>query len=71
VEATWNLLERSAESALGRAHDAGLTVIVKEAVANGRLTASGDVRPLLGAARDRGVTPDALALSAALAQPWG
>jgi aryl-alcohol dehydrogenase-like predicted oxidoreductase len=70
VEATWNLLERSAESALARAHDAGLTVLVKEAVANGRLTANGDVRPLLEAARERGVTPDALALAAALAQPW-
>ncbi|HET8755047.1 MAG TPA: aldo/keto reductase, partial [Solirubrobacteraceae bacterium] len=38
VQATWNLHERSAGDALGRAHAAGLRVVVKEAVANGRLT---------------------------------
>lgn len=38
VQATWNLLERSAEPALERAHHAGRRVIVKEALANGRLT---------------------------------
>jgi aryl-alcohol dehydrogenase-like predicted oxidoreductase len=70
VQATWNLLERSAGPALAAAHGAGLGVIVKEAVANGRLTARGDVEPLLDAARDAGTTPDALALAAALAQPW-
>jgi aryl-alcohol dehydrogenase-like predicted oxidoreductase len=70
VQATWNLLERSAEAVLARAHDAGLRVVVKEAVANGRLAADGDVPRLLDAARERGVTPDALALAAALAQPW-
>jgi aryl-alcohol dehydrogenase-like predicted oxidoreductase len=70
VQATWNLLERSAGPALAAAHDAGLAVIVKEAVANGRLTARGDLEPLLDAARDAGTTPDALALAAALAQPW-
>ena len=37
VQATWNLHERAAEGALGRAHAAGLKVIVKEALANGRL----------------------------------
>lgn len=70
VQATWNLLERSAEAALEAAHDAGLTVIVKEALANGRLTSRGDTAPLLEAARERSVEPDALALAAALAQPW-
>jgi len=59
VQATWNLLEPSAGPALGRAHDAGLGVIVKEPVANGRLTERGDV----------GVS-DVDALAAALAQPW-
>src|SRR5207244_7253838 len=39
VQATWNLLEPSAGPALRLAHDAGLGVIVKEALANGRLTA--------------------------------
>jgi aryl-alcohol dehydrogenase-like predicted oxidoreductase len=70
VQATWNLLERSAAPALAAAHDAGLTVIVKEAVANGRLTARGDVPALKAEAEAAGVTPDALALAAVLAQPW-
>jgi aryl-alcohol dehydrogenase-like predicted oxidoreductase len=70
VQATWNLLERSAGPALAAAHHAGLGVIVKEAVANGRLTARGDVAPLLEAAREGGMTPDALAIAAVLAQPW-
>jgi aryl-alcohol dehydrogenase-like predicted oxidoreductase len=39
VQATWNLHERSATAALAAAHDAGLGVIVKEALANGRLAA--------------------------------
>jgi aryl-alcohol dehydrogenase-like predicted oxidoreductase len=39
VQATWNLHERAAEDALARAHAAGLKVIVKEALANGRLAA--------------------------------
>ena len=71
VQATWNLLERSASDALGRAHEAGLGVIVKEALANGRLAAreGGADERLLAAARQRGQSPDALALSAALAQP--
>ena len=72
VQATWNLLERSASDALTRAHEAGLGVIVKEALANGRLAVrEGETdERLLVAARERGQTPDALALSAALAQPW-
>ncbi|HEV2130279.1 MAG TPA: aldo/keto reductase, partial [Longimicrobiaceae bacterium] len=39
VQATWNLLEPSAGEALREAHEAGMGVIVKEALANGRLTA--------------------------------
>jgi aryl-alcohol dehydrogenase-like predicted oxidoreductase len=70
VQATWNLLERSAGPALAAAHEAGLRVIVKEAVANGRLTARGEVTPLLEAAREAGTEPDALAIAAVLAQPW-
>jgi aryl-alcohol dehydrogenase-like predicted oxidoreductase len=38
VQATWNLLERGAESALQDAHGAGMKVVVKESLANGRLT---------------------------------
>jgi aryl-alcohol dehydrogenase-like predicted oxidoreductase len=71
VQATWNLHERSAGAALAAAHEAGLGVIVKEALANGRLTARGDGEGALAeAARERGTPPDALALAAVLAQPW-
>ncbi len=74
VQATWNLLEPSAGAALGEAAAAGWGVIVKEAVANGRLTpvgdAGGDHTPLGRAAASAGATPDALAIAAVLAQPW-
>lgn len=70
VQATWNLLEPSAGPALASASAAGLGVIVKEALANGRLTDRGNVSPLTGAARERGVSADALALAAVEAQPW-
>ncbi|MEW6431402.1 MAG: aldo/keto reductase [Myxococcota bacterium] len=70
VQATWNVLEPSAGPALARAAADGLKVIVKEGLANGRLTERGDVPEFLALARARGVTPDALALAAALAQPW-
>jgi aryl-alcohol dehydrogenase-like predicted oxidoreductase len=69
VQATWNLHLRDAEDALARAHAAGMGVIVKEALANGRLAR--DVPPVLAvAARESQATPDALALAAALACPW-
>jgi len=77
VQATWNLLERAAGPALADARAAGLGVIVKEALANGRLTdhdrdADFAVQraALQAQARRWGTTPDALALAAALAQPW-
>jgi aryl-alcohol dehydrogenase-like predicted oxidoreductase len=70
VQATWNLLERSAGPALAAAHAAGLGVIVKEALANGRLTARGGIQELAEAARSAGTTPDALALAGVLTQPW-
>jgi aryl-alcohol dehydrogenase-like predicted oxidoreductase len=70
VQATWNLMEPSAGPALAAAHDAGLGVIVKEAVANGRLTDRGDARLLQQVAAELGVTADALALACVLAQPW-
>jgi len=77
VQATWNLLETSATAQLQQAHAAGMTVIVKEALANGRLTARNDdpafasSRQVLdGVAAQLDTTLDALALAAALAQPW-
>jgi aryl-alcohol dehydrogenase-like predicted oxidoreductase len=70
VQATWNLLEQSAGPALAAAHAVGVGVIVKEALANGRLTSRGDIPELAEAAEASGSTPDALALAAVLAQPW-
>jgi aryl-alcohol dehydrogenase-like predicted oxidoreductase len=70
VQATWNLLDPSAGPALAAARAAGLGVIIKEAVANGRLTDRGDVPELLTIAAEVGATADALALAAVLAQPW-
>jgi aryl-alcohol dehydrogenase-like predicted oxidoreductase len=70
VQATWNLLERSAGEALQGAHEAGLGVIVKEAVANGRLTPRGAAEPLARAGARIGATEDALAIAGVLARPW-
>ena len=77
VQATWNVLEQSAGAALQEAHDAGLGVIVKEALANGRLTERNNdpgfasKRQLLTTVAARFDTHlDALALAAVLAQPW-
>jgi aryl-alcohol dehydrogenase-like predicted oxidoreductase len=70
VQATWNLLDGSSGPALADAHRAGMTVIVKEALANGRLTGRGDTPALARAARRVGAEADAVALAAALAQPW-
>lgn len=73
VQATWNLLERSAETALSDAHASGWGVIVKEALANGRLTDHADdhsVAELRQVASARHTTSDVVALAAALSQPW-
>jgi aryl-alcohol dehydrogenase-like predicted oxidoreductase len=74
AEVTWNLLEPSVGPAAAEAAQAGWAVLVKEAVANGRLAPGGDKAapssPLARLAAARGVTPDAIALAAALAQPW-
>ena len=52
VQATYNLLEPSAGPALAEAHDAGRTVIVKEALANGRLVQEAADSPLGRLARE-------------------
>jgi aryl-alcohol dehydrogenase-like predicted oxidoreductase len=81
VQATWNLLEPSAGDVLARAHAAGVGVLVKEALANGRLAGRADARAdaspyaeaqgaLENEAQRLGVGVDALALAAVLAQPW-
>jgi aryl-alcohol dehydrogenase-like predicted oxidoreductase len=77
VQATWNLLDRSAEPALAEAGARGMGVIIKEALANGRLT-SRNTDPGFAASRTRleevssrlGTSIDALALAAVLARPW-
>jgi aryl-alcohol dehydrogenase-like predicted oxidoreductase len=71
AQVTWNLLEPSVGPAAAEGAAAGWTVVVKEAVANGRLTpGGGPSAPLTAVAAARGVTEDAIALAAALAQPW-
>jgi aryl-alcohol dehydrogenase-like predicted oxidoreductase len=70
VQATWNVLEPSVGPALADAHREGLGVIVKEALANGRLTARGGCAALDDLARRFDASPDAVALAAVLAQPW-
>ena len=73
VQASWNLLEPSAGAALRAAKAAGWTVYVKEALANGRLTArsrEGLPEPLRALSIHRNISPDALALAAVLAQPF-
>ncbi|HEY3336383.1 MAG TPA: aldo/keto reductase [Candidatus Limnocylindrales bacterium] len=67
VQATWNLLEPSAGPALADAHAAGWGVIVKEALANGRLLEEPSVA---AAALEAGCGPDVVALAAVLANPW-
>jgi aryl-alcohol dehydrogenase-like predicted oxidoreductase len=73
VQATWNLLERSAGPLLAEAKSRHWGVIVKEALANGRLTdryADRESPLLQREAAARGITVDALALGSVLSQPW-
>ena len=76
VQATWNLMERGAEDALAASHGAGIGVIIKEALANGRLTARGSRDTgrhrdtLARAAEAAGVSEDALAIACAQSRPW-
>jgi aryl-alcohol dehydrogenase-like predicted oxidoreductase len=69
VQATWNLLETSAEAALQAASRRELTVIVKESLANGRLV-NEPPEALREVCARTGAAPDAVALAAAAAQPW-
>jgi aryl-alcohol dehydrogenase-like predicted oxidoreductase len=77
MQATWNVLERSAEAALAEAHRASVRVIVKEGLANGRLTERNRDPSFAGkrvvldrVAKRLGATIDTVALAAVLAQPW-
>ncbi|MEA2003163.1 MAG: aldo/keto reductase, partial [Actinomycetota bacterium] len=70
VQSTWNLLESSAGEALSEAHDAGMGVMIKESVANGRLTERDreTTAPLREAFPNSNA--DTIAIAAILAQPW-
>jgi aryl-alcohol dehydrogenase-like predicted oxidoreductase len=77
VQATFNCLEASLAPVLARAHAAGLGVIVKEAVANGRLTDANSrpedvalVAQLRALAARLGCTVDQAALAFVLEQPF-
>ncbi len=77
VQATWNVLEPSCGPMLQAARSAGLWVIVKEALANGRLTPrnqtpgfSSKLTLLDEIATRHSATVDAVALAAAMQQPW-
>jgi len=73
VQATFNLLEPSVGPALAEAHRQQMGVIVKEALANGRLAPGSEdprTEPARAQASALDVPLDALALAAVLAQPW-
>ncbi|MBC8209158.1 MAG: aldo/keto reductase [Desulfobulbaceae bacterium] len=77
VQATWNLLEQSTTTALQTAHEAGLGVISKEGMANGRLTLRNtmpdfqrQIDLLQTLAEAQNSTIDALALAAVINQPF-
>jgi len=74
VQATFNILEQSAEVALMKAYDRGIGVIIKEAVANGRLTERNKqgayLHKLQKMAETYETTIDAIALAFALSKPF-
>lgn len=74
VQATYNLLERSAGGVLAEAREAGWRVIIKEGMANGRLSPRGDagggLSSLSSLAARAGVGPDAIALAAIARRPF-
>ena len=70
VQSTWNLLEPSVGDALAAANDAKWLVVVKEVLANGRLTSRGDETAAAALATEDGQRLDALAIGAAVAHPW-
>ena len=75
VQSTWNLLETSSGAALSEARDAGVSVVIKEVFANGRLApgttdASPGVQKALRLAAELQIGLDQLAIAAALQQPW-
>ncbi|KUM71188.1 aldo/keto reductase [Streptomyces curacoi] len=70
VQSTYNALETSAGPALAEAQDAGLTVIVKEGMANGRLADPYAPDALKAVAAETSLGCDAVALALILRRPW-
>jgi len=77
VQITWNLLENSSTQILEKASQAGYGIIIKEALANGRLTSRNDdasfkdKRDLLkNIAKKHRIGMDAISIAYALSQPW-
>ncbi|PJF44557.1 MAG: aldo/keto reductase [Phototrophicales bacterium] len=77
VQITWNIFESSASKAIETAHEVGMGVIIKEALANGRLTARNNApefatkRSVLEEQAQRfNASIDAIALAYVLHQKW-
>jgi len=77
VQATWNLLETSIERQLMEAHEAGLFVILKEVMANGRIPGLSTrhldevrIRRIKEIATNYQILPDQLAMNAASQLPY-
>lgn len=77
VQVTWNILQQSMNDVLLRTFDAGIGVIVKESLANGRLTLRNQETRfnatkilLADMAKAYDVSMDALAIAYVLQQPW-
>jgi len=76
-QSTYNLLDRSTKPVLKEAYDRGLGIIIKEALANGRLTDknqnpkfSSKFQVLEDLAQELETSIDGLALAAVLKEPW-
>jgi len=67
IQCTYNVLEQKPGPALQEAHDAGLDVIIKEGLANGRALRN---KVILEYSRKLSWQPDQLALGCILAQPF-
>jgi aryl-alcohol dehydrogenase-like predicted oxidoreductase len=67
VQCTYNVLEQRPGPALLEAHDAGMDIIIKEGLANGRSLRN---EAIINYAKELSCAPDSLALGCILAQPF-
>ena len=68
VQCTYNMLEQKPGTALLEAHEAGMDIIIKEGLANGRILRNNPVVEKY--AKQLSCSPDAVALGFILAQPF-